>query len=69
MRRKKSVSYEEGLYERLKDSAYAAEYLNGHLARQNLLGDKSVVALSSDVLRSFFLTILKVSWPQTPIIS
>jgi probable addiction module antidote protein len=35
MRRKKSVSYEEGLHERLKDSAYAAEYLNAHLADDN----------------------------------
>lgn len=41
MRRKKSVSYEEGLYERLKDSAYAAEYLNAHLAADD---DPSVEA-------------------------
>jgi DNA-binding phage protein len=35
MRRKKTVSYEEGLIERLKDSAYAAEYLNAHLAEDD----------------------------------
>jgi probable addiction module antidote protein len=35
MRRKKSVSYEEGLHERLKDSAYAAEYLNAHLSEDD----------------------------------
>jgi probable addiction module antidote protein len=32
MARKKSVPYEDGLIERLKDSEYAAEYLNAHLA-------------------------------------
>jgi probable addiction module antidote protein len=35
MSRKKTVSYEEGLNERLKDSAYAAEYLNAHLAEDD----------------------------------
>jgi DNA-binding phage protein len=32
MARKKSVPYEDGLLERLKDAEYAAEYLNAHLA-------------------------------------
>jgi probable addiction module antidote protein len=32
MVRKKSVPYEDGLIERLKDANYAAEYLNAHLA-------------------------------------
>lgn len=35
MKRKKSVSYEEGLHERLKDPLYAAEYLNAHLAEED----------------------------------
>ena len=35
MRRKKTVPYEGGLNERLKDSAYAAEYLNAHLAEDD----------------------------------
>jgi probable addiction module antidote protein len=31
MKRKPTVSYEEGLHERLMDPEYAAEYLNAHL--------------------------------------
>ena len=31
MPKKKTISYEEGLQERLKDPSYAAEYLNAHL--------------------------------------
>jgi probable addiction module antidote protein len=35
MMRKKSVSYEDGLHERLKNPAYAAEYINAHLAQDD----------------------------------
>jgi probable addiction module antidote protein len=35
MSRKKTAPYEEGLNERLKDSAYAAEYLNAHLGEDD----------------------------------
>lgn len=35
MKRKKSVPYEGGLHERLKDPTYAAEYLNAHLAEDD----------------------------------
>lgn len=35
MKRKKSVSYEEGLHKRFKDPTYAAEYLNVHLAEDD----------------------------------
>lgn len=35
MKRKKSVPYEEGLHERLKNPGYAAEYLNAHLAEDD----------------------------------
>jgi len=35
MSRKKTVPYEEGLNERLKDSAYAAESLNAHLSEDD----------------------------------
>jgi probable addiction module antidote protein len=35
MTRKKSVTYLDGLHERLKDPSYAAEYLNAHLAEND----------------------------------
>lgn len=50
MARKKSVSYEEGLHGRLKDPAYAAEYLNAHLADDD-----------KDALEAFLLALRDVA--------
>jgi probable addiction module antidote protein len=50
MKRQKTVSYEDGLHERLKDPFYAAEYLNAHLTE----GDE-------DALEAFLIALRDVA--------
>jgi len=49
MSRGKTVPYEEGLNERLKDSTYAAEYLNAHLAEDDDLAVEAFLLALRDV--------------------
>lgn len=45
MKRKKSVPFAGGLHERLKDPAYAAEYLNAHLTEDDSAVEAFLLAL------------------------
>jgi len=58
MKRKKFVSYEDGLQERLKDIEYAAAYLNAHLEDENL--DERV----DDKIEAFLLALRDVAIAQ-----
>jgi probable addiction module antidote protein len=49
MKRKKSISYEEGLHERLKDPSYAADYLNAHLIDDDEIAIEAFLLALRDV--------------------